>query len=56
MRTTVGTRRAALALVWATASWVVSAQGQRPPQFRAGIELMQLDVTVLDKAGKPVRG
>jgi len=36
-------------------SFVVLAQ-QKPPVFRARIDLMQLDVTVLDKAGQPVRG
>ncbi len=29
---------------------------QKPPVFRARIDLMQLDVTVLDKQGQPVRG
>jgi hypothetical protein len=29
---------------------------QKPPVFRAKIDLMQLDVTVLDKKGVPVRG
>ena len=29
---------------------------QKPPVFRARIDLMQLDVTVLDKKGVPVRG
>ena len=56
MRATRGTRRAALVCACAAVSWIVAAQGQRPPQFRTGIELLQLDVTVLDKAGKPVRG
>jgi VWFA-related protein len=32
------------------------AQPQKPAVFRAGIDLMQLDVTVLDKDGRPVRG
>ena len=36
------------ALVW--------AQGQKPPVFRTRTDLLQLDVTVLDKTGKPVRG
>ena len=29
---------------------------QKPPVFRTRIDLMQLDVTVLDKNGQPVRG
>jgi len=29
---------------------------QKPPVFRSRIDLMQLDVTVLDKTGQPVRG
>ena len=29
---------------------------QKPPVFRTRIDLMQLDVTVLDKKGDPVRG
>jgi VWFA-related protein len=33
----------------------VGAQ-QKPPVFRARTDLLQLDVTVLDKDGKPVRG
>ena len=34
----------------------IQAQSQRPPVFRGRIDLMQLDVTVLDKNGVPVRG
>jgi len=34
----------------------IHAQTQRPPVFRSRIDLMQLDVTVLDKNGVPVRG
>jgi VWFA-related protein len=33
-----------------------SAQDQKPPVFRSRIDLMQLDVTVLDRDGRPVRG
>jgi len=29
--------------------------GQKPPVFRSGIDLRQLDVTVLDKKRQPVR-
>ena len=55
----VRTVSAALVLI---ASTVVLAQGrsdQRPgetPQFRAGVELIQLDVAVLDNKREPVRG
>jgi VWFA-related protein len=34
----------------------IQAQSQKPPVFRGRIDLMQLDVTVLDKNGVPVRG
>jgi VWFA-related protein len=34
----------------------IQAQIQKPPVFRGRIDLMQLDVTVLDKNGVPVRG
>ncbi len=37
------------------ASFALFAQ-QKPPVFRARVDLMQLDVTVLDKQGQPVRG
>jgi len=36
-------------------SYALVAQ-QKPPVFRAGIDLRQLDVTVLDKDRRPVRG
>ena len=39
------------------ASAVLLAQGQNErPQFRAGVELLQLDVVVLDNKRQPVRG
>ena len=48
-----------LALAWAWVSALASSgdlrQSQRP-QFRAGVDLVQLDVSVLDDAGRPVKG
>ena len=35
---------------------LVAAQAQKPPVFRSRIDLMQLDVTVLDRDRRPVRG
>ncbi|HEX5070695.1 MAG TPA: VWA domain-containing protein [Vicinamibacterales bacterium] len=35
---------------------LIQAQTQKPPVFRTRTDLLQLDVTVLDKAGKPVKG
>ncbi|HEX5070696.1 MAG TPA: VWA domain-containing protein [Vicinamibacterales bacterium] len=34
----------------------MQAQTQNPPVFRTRTDLLQLDVTVLDKTGKPVKG
>jgi VWFA-related protein len=34
----------------------MAAQTQRPPVFKSRVDLLQLDVTVLDRDGKPVRG
>lgn len=49
-----------LAAVAFAPAWLVTAQSptppQKPPVFRSGVELLQLDVTVLDKTGRPVRG
>lgn len=50
-----------LALCWAFSSFLVFAQtGERqeqpPPQFRAGVVLVPVDVRVVDKAGNPVSG
>ena len=35
---------------------VAVLSAQQPPQFRSGIELVELDVSVLDKDRRPVRG
>lgn len=50
--TTVLLCLAALAILGATPH----GQGQKPPVFRVRTDLMQLDVTVLDKDRRPVRG
>src|SRR5579862_3574257 len=54
------TRFAAVALmafggVWAAAAPQAPAL-QRPPTFRAGVDIVQVDVSVLDKNRRPVRG
>ena len=43
------------ALMCATAAWPMSGAGQ-VPQFRAGVDLVHLDVSVLDNERRPVRG
>jgi len=64
---TVGARRiavGALAIAVATATGVRAAGPQQPPQqppqqapvFRAGVDLVALDVTVVDRNGAPVKG
>ena len=50
-----------LALCWAFPSFLVFGQtgerpGQAPPQFRAGVVLVPVDVRAVDKAGNPVSG
>jgi VWFA-related protein len=40
----------------ATSEPQAQAQQQKPPVFRSGIELMQLDVTVRDRGGNLIRG
>jgi VWFA-related protein len=52
---TILMRQLALALPLAAATAWIAAQEQ-PPSFRAGIELVQLDVSVLDDTRQPVRG
>jgi VWFA-related protein len=48
----------AAALAAGAAGGIVSAQQARPPQpvFRAGVDLVQVDVVVLDAEGQPVHG
>jgi VWFA-related protein len=50
-------RAVAFALLTATALAAAPRQTpQRPPVFRAGVDLTHLDVTVLDRQRRPVRG
>ena len=47
----------AIALRSAVAGQGAPPQGQtRPPQFRSGIDIVQVDVSVLDRDRRPVRG
>jgi VWFA-related protein len=39
-----------------TSNATPSAAVQRPPQFRAGVDLVQVDVSVLDAVRRPIRG
>lgn len=51
------TRNACGASVAVALSMVLtSAQTPQPPQFRAAVDLVHLDVSVLDKSRRPVRG
>jgi VWFA-related protein len=43
-------------LVLTTATVCLAAQQQQPPTFKSGIEIFHLDVSVLDRNRKPVRG
>ena len=43
------------AMIAGSLSWIVlSAQGQRPPQFRGGVTLVPIEVRAVDKDGRPV--
>src|SRR5690349_22220282 len=50
-----GVRHALIALA-ATAAVALSAQTQKAPTFRSGVDLVHLDVSVLDKDRRPVKG
>jgi hypothetical protein len=47
--------RSVIGLAWGLA-FGATALSQTPPQFRAGVDVVHLDVSVYDKAGNPVRG
>ena len=44
----------AVLLALVVSSTLVSAQPQQPPTFRSGVDLIEVDVTVLDDRGNPV--
>ena len=46
-------RRNALAAVWCVLA-LASVAAQQAPTFRSGVALVTVDVTVLDKDGRPV--
>ena len=55
-------RRALIACVWTAGLLTVSAHGQqageqeqRPPTFRSGTNVVRVDVSVMDRDGRPVR-
>ena len=54
-RCRVGIAAAAACLLVATPEPGTATSAQ-VPQFRSGIDLVQLDVSVLDRSGQPVRG
>ena len=49
-------RSVAAAVLSMAAAVVTLAQSQQPPVFRARVDLVQVDVTVLDDRRRPVRG
>jgi hypothetical protein len=51
--------RTPIGLAWAlsvTAGVLAQTSSPQTPQFRAGVDIVHLDVSVYDKAGNPVRG
>ena len=50
------TRWGAVFFAGIVASWSAFAQNQKPPVFRATTNIVQTDVTVLDRDGRPVKG
>ena len=51
-----GTRWGAAFFASVAVSWSAFAQNQKPPVFRATTNIIQTDVTVLDRDGRPVKG
>ena len=49
-------RQIATALCWVVAAGSFLEGGQPAPQFKGGITLVTVDVTVLDRDGRPVPG
>ncbi|HKV99156.1 MAG TPA: VWA domain-containing protein [Vicinamibacterales bacterium] len=49
-------RRVAIALCSVGLLGIVPAAQQQPPVFRGGVDLVTLDVAVVDRDGKPVKG
>ena len=47
---------AALSLFLAAAVSVASGQERQPPEFKTGVALIRLDVSAVDRAGRPVAG
>lgn len=47
---------AAVVVVWVLLSPAVRSQSSQSPPFRAGVDIVQLDVSVLDKDRRPVKG
>lgn len=48
--------RAALVTAFVGLAWPILGQQDQPPRFRAGVDVVRLDVSVLDRDRRPVRG